>query len=100
MPSATRNTAMLETAASRAFAILLCLAASKTWAHVGMGIDVVAQGRVYFIDTSNNRIWRADPRGKLTVVARDVHANGLLLDADGSLYVGDGDYGGDGSITN
>jgi len=91
---------MFRSAPYRIFAILLCLAASKTWAHVGTGIDVDAQGRVYFIDTSNNRIWRADPRGKLTVVARDVHANGLLLDGDGSLYVGDGDYRGDGSITN
>lgn len=91
---------MYRSAPSRILAILLCLAASATRAHVGMGIDVDAQGRVYFIDTSGNRIWRADARGKLTVVARDVHANGLLLDPDGSLYVGDGDYGADGSITN
>jgi len=56
-----------------------------------MGIDADAQGRVYFLDTSKNRIWSVDPKGKLTVVARETHANGLLLDADGSLYVGDGD---------
>lgn len=71
--------------------MLLCFVASKSWAHVGMGIDADAQGRVYFLDTSKNRIWSVDPKGKLTVVARETHANGLLLDADGSLYVGDGD---------
>ena len=91
---------MKRSVPSHIFPMLLCFVASKSWAHVGTGIDADAQGRVYFLDTSKNRIWSVDPKGKLTVVARETHANGLLLDADGSLYVGDGDYGTDGGMSN
>lgn len=62
-------------------------AAGGALAHVGAGIDVDRQGRVYFVDTIRNRVWRIDPGGKLAVMAKDKHSDFLLVDENGSVYV-------------
>lgn len=56
-------------------------------AHVGTGIVVDAEGRVYFTDPLRNRLWRLETDGRLTSLGEDIHADGLALTADGTLYV-------------
>ena len=63
------------------------LSARAAIAHVGTGIAVDAQGRVWVGDTSGNRLWRIERDGKLTRVASDVHSNVLALAPDGGVYV-------------
>lgn len=55
-------------------------------AHVGTGIDVDRQGRVYFSDTCRNRIWRIDPDGRLALVATEKHSDLVVVAEDGSVY--------------
>jgi len=56
-------------------------------AHVGTGIDLDREGRVYFTDTLHNRIWRLDPDGKLTTLAQGLHLDFLIVGDDGNLYL-------------
>src|SRR5712691_10625497 len=72
-----------------AVAVLLCCAffPGLVPAHVGTGIDLDCQGRVYFIDTLHNRIWRLDTDGTLTSVAQDMHLDVLVIGDDGNVYV-------------
>lgn len=56
-------------------------------AHVGTGIDLDHEGRVYFTDTVHNRIWRLDSDGKLTSLAQDMHLDFLIVGDDGNLYL-------------
>lgn len=56
-------------------------------AHVGTGIDLDREGRVYFTDTLHNLIWRLDPDGKLTSLAQGLHLDVLIVGNDGNLYL-------------
>lgn len=56
-------------------------------AHVGTGIAVDGQGRIWLADTSGNRLWRIETDGKLTQVASDIHSNVLELAPDGGVYL-------------
>ncbi|MBI4466492.1 MAG: SMP-30/gluconolactonase/LRE family protein [Acidobacteria bacterium] len=56
-------------------------------AHVGTGIVVAPGGRIYFSDPQRTVIWRLDPDGRLARLGKGIHADGLVLMADGSLYV-------------
>ena len=56
-------------------------------AHVGTGIDLDREGRIFFTDTLHNRIWRVDPDGKLTSLAQDMHLDFLIVGDDGNLYL-------------
>jgi len=58
-------------------------------AHVGTGIDLDSEGRVYFTDTLHNRIWRLDPDGRLTSLAQGMHLDFLIVADDGNLYLVD-----------
>lgn len=67
-------------------AVLVSLAvACLLWAHVGAGIAVDGEGRVFFIDNSRDRLWRMEPDGELTAVARGVHGDGLTILPNGTL---------------
>ena len=65
---------------------LLLLPASAQ-AHVGTGIDLDRQGRVVFVDTLHNRIWRLGADGTLTALAQDMHLDVLIVGDDGNVYV-------------
>lgn len=59
--------------------------AGLLYAHVGAGIAVDVEGRVFFIDNSRNTLWRMEPDGELTAVARDGHGDGLTILPNGTL---------------
>jgi sugar lactone lactonase YvrE len=68
--------------------ILACIFLPRTVsAHTGFGIVVDRQGRVVFLDSTRNQVWRIDANGKLTSLAADKHGNTLVPDADGDLFV-------------
>ena len=70
--------------------VLIVLAAScpeAAEAHNGYGIVVDPQGRICFLDSVRNRIWRVEPDARLTSLATDKHGNNLARDAAGNLYV-------------
>src|SRR3970040_2721306 len=67
--------------------LLLLLVAIPARARVGTGVVVDAEGRVYFTDPLRNRLWRLERDARLTLLGEDIHADGLALAADGSLYV-------------
>ncbi len=69
-------------------AIAVCLfAARDSKAHVGTGIDLDRQGRIYFTDTYHNCIWRLESNGTLTPVLRGLHLDYLIVGEDGYVYV-------------
>ena len=46
-----------------------------------------SNGNVFFSDIPNNKIYKIDPQGKVTLFAQDTGgANGLMFGPDGSLY--------------
>ncbi len=53
--------------------------------HVGSAIAVDAEGRVYFIDTTRDAVWRLQRSGALDVVAERIHANAIGVAAGGAL---------------
>ena len=59
----------------------------KILAHVGTGIDVDRQGRIYFTDTSHNRIWKLDLNGSLTAISAGLHFDYLIVGDDDNLYI-------------
>ncbi len=61
--------------------------AREAEAHVGTGIDLDRQGRIYFTDTYHNCIWRLDSNGTVTPVVSGVHLDYLSVGEDGYLYV-------------
>ena len=68
--------------------IAICLLLwSEADAHVGTGIDLDRQGRIYFTDTYHNCIWRLESNGILTPVLRGVHLDYLIVGEDGYVYV-------------
>jgi len=56
-------------------------------AHVGTGIAVDPKGRIWFADTSGNRIWRIETDGRATRVASEIHSNVLVPAPDGGVFV-------------
>src|SRR5439155_13985246 len=69
-------------------AIAICFCSGReARAHVGTGIDLDAQGCIYFTDTYHNCIWRLESNGKLTPVVGGVHLDYLIVGEDGYLYV-------------
>jgi sugar lactone lactonase YvrE len=69
-------------------AIAACLIFGlKANAHVGTGIDLDRQGRIYFTDTYHNCIWRLETNGKLTPVLSGVHLDYLIVGEDGYVYL-------------
>src|SRR6266550_2585680 len=69
-------------------AIVVCFwAGREAEAHVGTGIDLDRQGRIYFTDTYHNCIWRLESNGKLTPVLSGVHLDYLIVGEDGYVYV-------------
>lgn len=69
-------------------AIAVCLCSGRDVnAHVGTGIDLDRQGRIYFTDTYHNCIWRLESNGALTPVLRGVHLDYLIVSEDGYVYV-------------
>ena len=56
-------------------------------AHVGTGIDLDQQGRIYFTDTYHNCVWRLETNGALTKVLEGVHLDYLIVGDDGYIYV-------------
>ncbi len=61
--------------------------AREAGAHVGTGIDLDREGRVYFTDTYHNCIWRLESNGTVTPVVRGVHLDYLIVSEDGYVYV-------------
>jgi hypothetical protein len=70
-----------------ACAALAFLFSANAAAHTGFGIAVDAQGRVIFLDSGRAVVWRIELDGKLTALARGIHGDNLMLDAEGNLYV-------------
>ena len=69
-------------------ALALCLCSGReTNAHVGTGIDLDRQGRIYFTDTYHNCLWRLESNGTLTPALRGVHLDYLIVGEDGYVYV-------------
>jgi len=52
-------------------AIAVCLGSGRASnAHIGTGIDLDRQGRIYFTDTYHNCIWRLESNGALANLKR------------------------------
>src|SRR3989442_2264292 len=56
-------------------------------AHVGTGIDLDREGRIYFTDTYDNCIWRLDSNGTVMIVVSGVHLDYLIVSEDGYVNV-------------
>ena len=67
-------------------AVFFC-SAHAARAHVGTGIDLDRQGRIYFTDTYHNCIWRLETNGTLTKLAQGVHVDYLIVGDDGYVYM-------------
>ena len=52
-------------------------------AHVGTGIDLDREGRIYFTDTYHNCIWRLEGNGTVTEVVSGVHLDYLIVSEEG-----------------
>lgn len=72
-------------------ALLLCaVSPAAARGHVGAAIAVDAAGRVYFVDTARNRLWRLELDGRLTILAEGVHTDRMAVGPDGTVrYPGD-----------
>jgi sugar lactone lactonase YvrE len=71
------------------FQLVFFLFPPAAQAHIGAGIVVDRDGRVYFLDTSRGRVWMVDAAGRLKSVAENKHGDALALDANGNLYCED-----------
>lgn len=63
-------------------AFLMCVPAE---AHIGAGLAVDRDGRIYFTDPMRNCIWRVETDGTTALHASDVHCNAIAAGADGSV---------------
>jgi hypothetical protein len=81
----------IGTVAARLATLLLLLVpslAGTAGAHPGRGIQVDGRGRVWFVDTVRDILWRIDG-GVLVPVARGVHSDRLLLAGDSAVTAED-----------
>lgn len=60
------------------------LVTARADAHPGRGIQVDSRGRVWFVDTARDILWRLDG-GVLTPVRRGVHSDRLFLVGDSAV---------------
>lgn len=74
---------MISRLASLVILFLLALAGPAT-AHPGRGIQVDARGRIWFVDTVRDVLWRIDG-DVLVPVMRGVHSDRLLLVGDSGV---------------
>lgn len=74
---------MIPRLASLVILLLLALAGAAT-AHPGRGIQVDGRGRIWFVDTVRDILWRIDG-DVLVPVARGVHSDRLLLAGDSGV---------------
>lgn len=70
-----------------AVVLLVGVLAPHAGAHVGFGMAVDSQGRVVFLDSGASKVWRIEPDGRLTELARGIHGDNLAQDPAGSLFV-------------
>lgn len=61
------------------------LSASPAVAHIGAAIAVDGQGRIYFVDTTRDRLWRIERSGRLTLLAEQVHTNVIAVTRSGTV---------------
>ena len=71
------------------FQLVFFLFPPAAQAHIGAGIVVDRDGRIYFLDTSRGRIWMVDSAGRLQSFAEHKHGDTLVLGVDGNLYCED-----------
>ena len=71
------------------FQLIFFLFPPAAQAHIGAGIVVDRDARVYFLDTSRGRIWMVDTDGRLQSLAEHKHSDTLVLGVDGNLYCED-----------
>jgi sugar lactone lactonase YvrE len=71
------------------FQLVFFLFPPAAQAHIGAGIVVDRDARVYFLDTSRGRIWMVDTAGRLQSLAEHKHGDTLVLGVDGNLYCED-----------
>lgn len=67
--------------------LLLTGLATPAAAHPGRGIVVDARGRIWFVDTSRDILWRFDGSGGLVAVASGNHSDHLVLLGDSAVTV-------------
>src|SRR5690606_18864547 len=53
-------------------------------AHPGVGIVMDSNGNVFYTDLK--QVWQIDPKGKKSVVVRNVHTHELYMDEQDDLY--------------
>lgn len=53
-------------------------------AHPGVGIVMDSKGNVFYTDLK--QVWKIDPKGKKSVVVRNVHTHELYMDEQDNLY--------------
>lgn len=63
-------------------------------AHLGWGIVIDSQDRLYFTDITNRTIWRLLPDGTLEAVATGVWTHHLFLDSQDNVYFESEEYRG------
>ena len=69
-------------------AIVVCaISPGETEAHVGTGIDLDRQGRIYFTDTYHNCLWTLETNGTLIKIVDGVHLDYLIVGEDGYVYL-------------
>jgi DNA-binding beta-propeller fold protein YncE len=84
---------------SALISLVLSLFSPTAEAHIGSGIVADSTGRVFFLDSLRNRVWRIDADGRLTLLAEHKHGDTLVLGADGNIYCEDVITGGVWKIT-
>ncbi len=79
--------------------LVLLMFSPAAEAHIGAGMVVDREGRIFFLDTLRNRVWKIDVDGRLTLLAEHRHGDALALGADGNIYCEDVITGGVWKIT-
>ncbi len=71
--------------AAAVLAVLLTVSATTLAAHPGRGIAVDGRGRIWFVDTARDILWRLDGRDGLVRVAGGMHSDRLFLIGDSAV---------------
>ncbi len=69
-----------------AVCLLAAARAAPAVAHPSWGVVVEPSGAVVFTDVDHDTVWRFDPAGGLSPLARGVHSHELHRAPDGTLY--------------